>query len=292
MPQEKIVDTNVPGQQTALLPLYWRRRFKIALHNLRCDRSRRILVSRSGVVFRLRVGEEHISIASISRWSKYRNGVSAQLNKLAQRYGVSSLTPLMKNKTVIDVGSNIGEFGLYCDRAGARVIALEPDPINYSSLAENIQGTGIKAFQVALWDTNEKLTFYSSVLRADSSLIKPSQYSQSLEVEAMPLDQLAHEHCIGNVFLLKADAEGAEPELLRGATATLSNTCFVSIDCGPERQGAKTFEACEKILRGYGFKTQAFDMEGNIILGTNPKALADSNALEDAAFPADWPFPH
>jgi FkbM family methyltransferase len=239
----------------------------------------------------LQVGGERISIASINRWSKYRNGITVQLNKLAQRYGADSLMPFMKNKTVVDVGSNIGEFSLYCEQAGANVIAFEPDPVNYAALEENIRGTGINAFQVALWDTNERLAFYSSVMRADSSLIKPSEYSQKVQVQAIPLNQFAKEHSIGPVFLLKADAEGAEPELLRGASAVLASTCFLSIDCGPERHGTKTLDACEKILHLHDFKTQPLDAERNILLGINPKALSDCGATEADEYPSRWPRP-
>jgi FkbM family methyltransferase len=252
------------------IPIYWRRRLKILLHNMRTRSPElAIRVQRSGELFRLSVGGEQIYIVSISRWSKYRNGIPFQLEKLARRYGAHRLRDRLSGQTVIDIGANVGELGLYCQRAGASVYAIEPDPINYAALERNTSGTGIEPFQFALWDKEESLTFYSSVAGADSSLIEPDADSRPLQVNAVPLDSLTRSEGIGRVFFLKADAEGAEPEVLRGGLKTLRRTCYVSIDCGPERKGERTFEACRLILDDLGFKTCALDKEENVLFGAN-----------------------
>ncbi|EIC21940.1 FkbM family methyltransferase [Thiorhodovibrio frisius] len=275
-----------------LIPLYWRRKLKIALYNLRHRRSEQIWVHPSGLGFRLQIADESITIASINRWSKYRIGIAAEMYELAKRYGIDSLASLLRDRVVIDVGANIGELSLYCRQLGAKVIAIEPDPINHSALCENIDGTGIQSFQTALWHQNEILTFYSSVLRADSSLIPPDQYSDAFEIKAVTLDQFALSRGLERVFLLKADTEGAEPEMLRGAKNVLTRTCFVSIDCGPERQGAKTFDTCEQLLQELGFCTSALDAKRNILLGTNPNELKTQHIdFKAIPFPAQWPPP-
>ena len=253
------------------IPLFWRRKLKIFLHNLRTrDTSLAIGVERSGDLFHLSVGGERIAIVSISRWSKYRKGIAFQVDKLARRYGTLPLRGQLSGQTVIDIGANVGELSLFCRRAGARVYAIEPDPINYAALEENIAGTGIESFRLALWDKEETLTFYSSVAGADSSLIEPDANSRALQVYALPLDKLTEDNDIERVFFIKADAEGAEPEVLTGARKTLRRTCCVSIDCGPERRGERTFETCRSILSELGFETRALDEEGNVLFGTNP----------------------
>lgn len=256
------------------IPLYWRRKLKILLHNLRTrDPAVAIQVRRSGDLFDLSIGDERIAIVSIGRWSKYRRGIPFQIEKLARRYGALSLRDRLSGRTVIDIGANIGEFSLYCGREGARVFAIEPDPVNYLALERNIAGTGIEAFRLALWDKEETLKFYSSVAGADSSLIKPDAMSRALKVEALPLDTFTERQRIDAVFLIKADAEGAEPEVLRGASATLGRTRHVAIDCGPERKGERTFDTCQSILTDLGFETRALGKDENVLFGTNRRPV-------------------
>ena len=54
-------------------------------------------------------------------------------------------------------------------------------------------------------------------------------------IETMTLDQYVQEHGIGEIEVLKVEAEGAEPEVLRGATQTLPKCRYVTVDCGRER---------------------------------------------------------
>jgi len=256
------------------VPLYWRRKLKILLHNLRVRQPETFIrVKRTGGLFHLTVGGERITIVSISRWSKYRRGIDVQLQKLAQRYGVLPLRDQLSGQTVIDIGANIGEFSLYCERAGARVFAIEPDPVNYAALDQNIAATGVAAFRLALWYKTETLTFYSSVAGADSSLIEPEISSDTLRVNAVALDDFTEQKGIDRIFLIKADAEGAEPEVLRGARATLARTSHVSIDCGPERKGERTFDTCQSILTAAGFETHALDLQKNVLFGRHRSVI-------------------
>jgi hypothetical protein len=58
------------------------------------------------------------------------------------------------------------------------------------------------------------------------------------------------------IALLKLEAEGAEPEILKGGLDTLQRTFFVVADLGPERglKGERTFEASSEILKNHGFR--------------------------------------
>jgi hypothetical protein len=50
------------------------------------------------------------------------------------------------------------------------------------------------------------------------------------------------------------DAEGAEPEVLKGATLTLAKIKWVAIVVGPEREDRGTFREVQEILEQSGFK--------------------------------------
>ena len=56
--------------------------------------------------------------------------------------------------------------------------------------------------------------------------------------------------------MIKCDAEGAEPEVLAGAVATLRKTRYVAIDCGPERGliGDRTNNEVKEILLSLDFE--------------------------------------
>ena len=252
------------------VPLYWRRQTEIFLHNLRTrDPARRVHARRVGSVVRLEVGGEAIFITSIGRWKRYRRGLAAKLDDVARRYGALPVRDAIRGGTVVDIGANVGEFSLWCSRIGCRVVAVEPDPTNFLALQENARDTAITLCQRALWDKEEELTFYSAVARADSSLIEPEEFSRSFTVRTTTLDRLCAERSVGPVAFIKGDAEGAEPEVLRGAVETLARTRYIAIDCGPERRGEKTFGECSAILSGLGFATRALDAEGNMLFGEN-----------------------
>jgi hypothetical protein len=93
-------------------------------------------------------------------------------------------------------------------------------------------------------------------------------------LRTLTLDGLAATLGIGEVAFVKADAEGAEPEVLTGATETLGRTRYIAIDCGPERKGERTFDACSAILAGLGFSTRAIDSAGNMLFGENTRLAA------------------
>jgi FkbM family methyltransferase len=271
-----ILSTLIRVHQMSLIPslrggpnwLYVKRALKIAFYNLRTrDPRRRISVVRSGDFFVLSTGEKRIAIVSIGRWSRYRHGIDAQLRRLADRYGALALAKDLEGGVVIDVGANIGEFALYCDALGARVIAIEADPRNFEALKWNAKGTGVAPINVALWKCETQLTFFSSPARADSSLIEPEDVEDSFKIRARTLDQIVLEAGANDVALLKIDAEGAEPEVLQGGTEALRRTRYVSVDCGPERRGERTVSECRAILERQGFTVRMAHAGSDVILG-------------------------
>ena len=58
------------------------------------------------------------------------------------------------------------------------------------------------------------------------------------------------------IDILKVEAEGMEPEVLRGALRTLKRTKFCVVDAGPERYGKSTAAECISILQASGFELQ------------------------------------
>jgi FkbM family methyltransferase len=182
-----------------------------------------------------------------------RQAYIARVRALAKR--LRRCLPFGPNETVIDIGANIGEFSLAVAAQSRRVIAIEPDPDCFACLCRNVAAhANIETLQTLLWSEPTELTFHSEPGHGDSSVFAPDSgdATQSLTLPARTLDDIAAELQIGSVDLLKCDAEGAEPEVLEGASAVLARTRLAAIDTGPERDGERTNAACSALLRAAG----------------------------------------
>ncbi len=229
------------------------------------------------------------------RFRLYGRGFRARLDRVASRYGAGSAFQIAPGATVVEVGANVGEFTLWAAEAGARVFTVEPDRRHLQALSRNVaaydalgrgpEGSRMETSEpslttttrrpgddrvtvapVACSDRDGEATFYAFPEGADSSLIPPTHFGEQYTVPVRRLDSLAAEWGVTSVDLLKCDAEGAEPEVLRGAAGLLPRVRRVTVDVSPERNGTSTAEACEAILKAAGFQTR-FLNKGRILLG-------------------------
>lgn len=198
-----------------------------------------------------------IWVPAAIRWRMYRRGWASRLGRLRQNFGIGDIVELREGDHIIDIGANVGEFAIACATLGARVDSIEGDPKVFACLARNIAAEPrITAHQTVVWHSEEDLTFFSAPSEADSSIIADANDPryQPIQVHAVPLDLLAERGGWGEIALLKCDAEGAEPEVLRGALTVLARTRAVAIDTGPERMGEETHEPVAAILASAGFR--------------------------------------
>ena len=72
-------------------------------------------------------GTSKLYLAHRKRFSLYLNGVDSRVTQLTNDYRLPEGL-LRSGDTVIDIGANIGEIGVFAERAGARYIGFEPDP--------------------------------------------------------------------------------------------------------------------------------------------------------------------
>jgi FkbM family methyltransferase len=130
---------------------------------------------------------------------------------------------------VVDVGANIGLFTLISARCvgyGGRVISFEPSPRIFALLRDNIQVNGwletgvIDVRQTALSDFTGAANFnVFPATSGHSNLFGGPPDCQRIEVETDTLDHALS--AIPKVDVIKIDAEGAEPFILRGMRETL-----------------------------------------------------------------------
>ena len=70
----------------------------------------------------------------------------------------------------------------------------------------------------------------------------------------------------GRIAVLKVEAEGFEPEVLRGADQTLQRTDVVTVDAGEEREGKSTAPECVNILLKAGFELRQVFLRRGVFL--------------------------
>lgn len=209
---------------------------------------------------------ETVHIARNLRTSLYRGGVEKRLKFLWSEY-LADEVPITPGDVVLDVGANVGEFSMVARKAGARVFACEPDPIEYRALVENIGPEC--AFNLALWRESGSMTFYSKNDTGDSSLLEMADYSEKVEVQTLTLDHFHSDKMGGSeIRLIKLEAEGAEPEIIEGGTSALRKTRFVSVDAGPERgmKQENTIVEVLSALQDLGFRLTRFGNHRHVML--------------------------
>ena len=158
---------------------------------------------------------------------------------------------------VVDVGAHIGKYSIIASKmvgSKGKVIAIEAHPANYDILKQNIalnklSNVIVLNYAVHSTETLVKLyepgqedgfTIYNTIMTNRIS----SNNQKYIEVKANTLDSLLlQKGGIKQVNWIKIDVEGAEYEVLKGATTILSSSKDISLLIEVHNVGAnnKTF---------------------------------------------------
>lgn len=186
----------------------------------------------------------------------YFSGIQNRLDKLSNEYCIDLLETLPEG-LIIDVGSNIGEFTLALSRkfSNRKFIRFEPSENENIAAQKNLVGVDNLLINQPLYSHETTLRWWEANETGDSSLFRPVKSNSSQIRTTTTLDIVFNAFNYPNIALLKLEAEGAEPEILRGARRTLKNTFAVTADLGPERgsEGLRTFNESAEILNSAGF---------------------------------------
>ena len=162
---------------------------------------------------------------------------------------------------VIDIGAYVGMFTVKASLAvgpSGRVIAVEPCPENHTMMVRNCKGlTNVIPVQKAIMAQKGTGRLYFSKSAAANSMI--TQWGTYVDVETVTLDQLVSDLHLPWVNYIKLDAEGAEIDVLKGATETLRRgTRIVIAAYHTTENGEKEIGTLKTMLRGAGYSvTQA-----------------------------------
>jgi FkbM family methyltransferase len=141
-------------------------------------------------------------------------------------------------ETVVDVGGCFGEFTLYASRCvgpTGRVVMLEPDPGNLARAKElfalNGSPSNIEIVTAGLWGQPGKLRFQtglggeSAVLFEGSSsrVADDGEADKIIKIDVHSLSSLADSLQLKRLDFVKMDVEGAELEIITGASSLPSH---------------------------------------------------------------------
>jgi FkbM family methyltransferase len=150
----------------------------------------------------------------------YRDSIEPEFQHLEKFLDSSSV--------FIDVGANVGIYTLkaakYLDKGGV-VLAMEPFPDILATLSHNVQANGFTNVRLrnlcAGKHTEQAMLWMNSNKPNSFSLVKIDKEASALSTLTVSLDELFGWEGLDRLDYLKIDAEGAEQEILLGATKIL-----------------------------------------------------------------------
>jgi FkbM family methyltransferase len=147
-----------------------------------------------------------------------------------ERHIVGRFTP-KEGDVVIDIGAHIGRYTITSSKQvgnTGKVVAIEADPDNFEILKRNIalnNLTNVLPLNYAIYSTKTKIKLYeqSASAKYNSIMLTRAEKTKNyVEVNADTLDNILEQNGINQVNWIKIDVEGAEFEVLKGSTKTLS----------------------------------------------------------------------
>ena len=114
-----------------------------------------------------------------------------------------------KNKTIVDVGANVGLYSVLASTFAKKVISIEPHQKNFDILIENLRINKIKnaiPINRALWFENTRIKLYKGSHSGEHSVMGKSE--DYMEVNTMTIADILRIY--DKIDLLKIDVEGAE----------------------------------------------------------------------------------
>lgn len=166
---------------------------------------------------------------------------------------------------IIDIGANIGSFSLFAAYHGATVYAIEPEPHNLEALKYNIE---INNMQDKVYPCSYAISDYKGVAvisdEGGGATIKDDGIFGA-EVEVMPLNNFFDLYNIQEVDVLKIDVEGAEPEIILGASKENLQKCkYITMEFDI-RSGNRLGEMTQKLSETHHVRTMGSWERGGMV---------------------------
>jgi FkbM family methyltransferase len=218
----------------------------------------RFSIEKSQDVSGFLISDSKISIyfSVLSRSTLYIPSPGVRIKEIGTAYGADKVN-FSEGDTVIDVGANIGEFGLYVKSRCKMINLISIEPEEKARVCCNFNNYSGKdsTLDFAVWNQRGEFALHLDAEGASSSLIAAKSGLPERLTRTITLDDLISLFNLGKVLLIKIEAEGGEPEVLMGGRSLLKMTHYVAVDVGPERgiNRESTSRQCIDLLEDLGF---------------------------------------
>lgn len=175
--------------------------------------------------------------------------------------------------TIIDIGAGIGEFTLFAAEKAKRVFAFEPYEPSYHLLGKNVatnHALNIEMFPIAAASKTGELTLDLSggePLQIQSRQTAQTSSTAKTHVKALSLGDIFELQQIDKCDLMKLDCEGAEYDILFGA----SDHVLEKIDriVMEYHDGVTSYSRCDMkiFLEKHGYQVELFDNPVYVSIG-------------------------
>lgn len=169
---------------------------------------------------------------------------------------------------IVEIGANIGTQTVYFHLTGkvAKILAIEPDPVNLKLLRRNIEenhiGAKVVVVDCAIGEAERPAVLYRTAENhGDSSLSPQGRDSGSVKVEVRPLPAVLAESGMSpsDVDFIWMDIQGAEPLACASMTALMERQVPMFSEFSPVFYGESETKAFIKLLSSFYERCILFD---------------------------------
>jgi FkbM family methyltransferase len=211
------------------------------------------------------------------RLLRYSNGIKHLCDSILLSYHLTELV-FPDKAIIIDIGANVGEvsYAVLKKNSTLKIIGIEPDPKDFKDLKNNVISSSSVLINSAVTDFSGSIQMFLNNNFGDTSAFDTENSVGTMISSCVSLDDIYSKYINSkNIFLVKCEAEGLEPEVLSGGKLALSNTIYVCCDTGPERAGEYTFEQTHKILTDLNFRLLKGNKSRSLYLNNAYRKVSD-----------------
>jgi len=185
-----------------------------------------------------------------------------------------------KNDTVIEAGVYHGKDTAIFAKLAENVIGFEPSPRNLKIARRNLSKfNNIKLQNSGLWFENDDININYAANPSDDGILKTDSKTvhRTKSIQVYSLEDFATKNNISKIDFLKVEAEGAEPEIIKG----LGNLDVrdIVINAGAERNSKSPGKEIIELLYSKGYNLVGVK-EGRILFFTSEPINTEHQFLD------------
>jgi FkbM family methyltransferase len=189
-------------------------------------------------------------------WARTRSSDLAVFSQIFVEREYECLN-LIDGDLILDLGANVGYSSAYflSRYPQSPVIAVEPDPSNFTILQRNLAPYGSRAtvIQAAVWSHATNLSIRSEQYRDGDAWTRQVEERKSGDIAGIDISSLLALSQRSKIGLLKMDVEGAEVVIFGGKCSWLNQVDRIAIELHDDSVFGNATEVFYNAIRDQNF---------------------------------------